>query len=212
MRVVNKTGFPVSIIENGKKRTIPYDRAVYIVDDSCYDDYKELFHIVEPPKPVQEVEKKFTEDEFEKYIKDREKNKRPLDGHKIKVEKYLNEKTGVKNTVVWMKKRKSTPKNKIVWNVINEQGERFENVDIKSWCKEHGIAVNNAYRYADMEKPLNGWKFEKIVTDKKQNKPTFKCMCKRCLKGFEGRGPRSNMCDVCKEEIKQEKEARKRNK
>lgn len=204
--VGNKSGFPVKIIENGKPRIIP-PRVKCFIEDDTYTNYKDLFHVFEHQKP-QEVERKFTEEQFDKYLNEVKRNSRPCENASIRKENYIGE-NGVKQTSIYMKKRKKTPKNRIVWNVISPEGERYDNIDIKDWAKSHGYAVNNVYKYADANKPFNGWTIEKILTEKVQRQSVFNCTCKRCHKKFEAKAPSTRYCPICKEFLVEHKHGKK---
>ena len=94
--VANKTGFPVKIIENGKPRVIP-PRVKCFIEDDTYNSYGEFFHVFEHKED--KSEKKFTEQQFDKYLEDLQRNSRPCEAASIRKEEYVGE-NGVKQTSI----------------------------------------------------------------------------------------------------------------
>lgn len=84
MIVVNKVGFAVSPVDKiGRKYKVPFDGKKYTLPDELFDKYKELFHIVIPPKV--NVEKKIdNKPKIEEKVIKKVLKKRPLEGKKIK--------------------------------------------------------------------------------------------------------------------------------
>jgi len=145
MKVINRVGVPVSIKENGINRIIPYDKKPYIIDDSCYNAYKDFFIIVTPPIST---EKKAILEKRAKFVA-----------------KILHGK-GVRNELrykpIIMGNRKHTKKRIWTWNFISPDGKRFENVNIKEWCRTNYWVQPHLYKHVEDGKLYQGWKIERF--------------------------------------------------
>lgn len=145
MKVINQVGVSVRIKENGIERVIPFDHQQYIIDDSCYEVYKDLFQIVKPPISL------------EIKTKQEKRNKEKLKIlHGKKVRSELRYKSILLDT------RKPTKKRLWRWNFVSPEGKRFENVDIKEWCKINSWQQPNLYKRFETGKLYRGWKIERF--------------------------------------------------
>jgi hypothetical protein len=154
MRVKNKTGFDVQIVENGKERVIPYDNQVYVVDDECYAPYKEFFQIIKPPASPEVLKKRREKKEKQRELD--ELKKKPLYGKRCKLS--LRNRYRMRSMIGG--ERKGTKKNQWMWVFISPEGERFRTIDLAGWCKDHpGWLVPNIYKYVGAK--YKGWQVKR---------------------------------------------------
>lgn len=142
MKVINKEiGIPVCVQVNNVRYIIPGDRKIYFLPDEAYDAYKELFFIIQPPKPKLQEKTLFQ-----------------------KFEPQISTSTLIQDITIPKKKMINNPKgnpnwSKYLYNVIDPEGNEYYNISLIKFCKQREDITYHALYGACMSgKSYKGYK------------------------------------------------------
>lgn len=167
---INKAEYPIRIIECGIERIIPptnYQKnpqqQMIKLHSSCFDEYKDLFHVVLPPQ--EQSEKTIIKNNYIQNKIERLKEK-PLAYKQTAITKSLQDtrdKVKAGNIINKPKPKHNGAKNKFVWIFENTKTGEVVKVDknVSKYCNEIGLAVGNLYYFEKQQKLFNGIKITK---------------------------------------------------